>query len=612
MSRKAKLSLGILARTGALVLALGLAACGDDEGAVGPKPAADAASGTDVQQPGLDTVDAGPETEVTPGTDAAIDQAGDVAAACPGSAGCACADDKACGTGGKCLATASGKTCAKTCTSTCDAGFVCKKVEAADTATFCVPSLLTVCAPCSAHKDCQVAGQTDALCLSYGDAGKFCGGACTDDASCGSEYACVEVTDEGKTSKQCKLKAAQAVCSCSAWAKSAGTQTECKSSNAEGSCGATRKCAADGLEVCKAATPVAETCNGQDDNCDGKTDVLAATATCSVEAFKDGGSGKACTKDADCTDAGEACDEAAAKCKTLLGKCTGSKPTCGADGKLVCDAAPPAGETCNGKDDDCNGATDEGLCDDSNACTDNVCDGKACSNPANSAPCDDKNACTSGDACDKGNCTGKAKDCDDKDACTADSCDTNSGSCATKNYEGSCSDSNACTGGDVCGLATGGAWTCLPGANAVKCDDNNVCTDDSCDGQKGCQNKPNAGTAPCYGGPGGTQDIGLCKAGSKQCKDGALGSTCVGEVLPTATEACNGVDDSCNGQVDEGCKPTSISLSFSNAYLAGQSGKLSLQLVLGPSGPAGKAEGSGKLAIDFGFFAWLKAATGLK
>ena len=60
----------------------------------------------------------------------------------------------------------------------------------------------------------------------------------------------------------------------------------------------------------------------------------------------------------------------------------------------------------------------------------------------------------------------------------------------------------------------------------------------------------NGATQPCYSGPAGTQGMGLCVGGTQTCAEGKWGA-CTGEVLP-ATEACNGTDDDCNGQVDDG------------------------------------------------------------
>jgi serine/threonine protein kinase len=56
-------------------------------------------------------------------------------------------------------------------------------------------------------------------------------------------------------------------------------------------------------------------------------------------------------------------------------------------------------------------------------------------------------------------------------------------------------------------------------------------------------------TRPCYTGPVGTRDIGICRAGVQHCRDGSLGD-CTGQILPKP-ELCNGLDDNCNGQIDE-------------------------------------------------------------
>ncbi|HEX5754407.1 MAG TPA: MopE-related protein [Archangium sp.] len=70
--------------------------------------------------------------------------------------------------------------------------------------------------------------------------------------------------------------------------------------------------------------------------------------------------------------------------------------------------------------------------------------------------------------------------------------------------------------------------------------------DDNCNGQL-----DDLTAASCYTGPEGTKDVGGCKAGRVTC--GADGSmVCTGEVLPASAESCNGVDDDCDGETDEG------------------------------------------------------------
>lgn len=50
--------------------------------------------------------------------------------------------------------------------------------------------------------------------------------------------------------------------------------------------------------------------------------------------------------------------------------------------------------------------------------------------------------------------------------------------------------------------------------------------------------------------------LGACRAGVRACSGGAWGPC--SEVLPAASESCNGVDDNCNGMIDEGCAASCI------------------------------------------------------
>ncbi|MEZ4466965.1 MAG: MopE-related protein, partial [bacterium] len=54
---------------------------------------------------------------------------------------------------------------------------------------------------------------------------------------------------------------------------------------------------------------------------------------------------------------------------------------------------------------------------------------------------------------------------------------------------------------------------------------------------------------PCYDGPEGTEGVGACLGGRRICADGAFGA-CMGAVLP-GDERCNAADDDCDGTIDE-------------------------------------------------------------
>ncbi len=171
--------------------------------------------------------------------------------------------------------------------------------------------------------------------------------------------------------------------------------------------------------------------------------------------------------------------------------------------------------------------------------------------------CDDGNACTVDDQsegewhageCQYGECIGTARDCDDADPCTIDGCDPASG--CTHEPDPGCSTVECTTHDD--------------------CDDGDSCTDDSCvDGV--CQHDPvppvcnaqsPAAAAKCVGEPVGTivqlndktckrcrQEPGQSGC-SVSCDVGGPSVECPGCVPDI--EVCNGLDDDCDGEVDEG------------------------------------------------------------
>lgn len=101
-------------------------------------------------------------------------------------------------------------------------------------------------------------------------------------------------------------------------------------------------------------------------------------------------------------------------------------------------------------------------------------------------------------------------DCKDREhgVCETVYCDTEKGVCATKPLADyiACDDGDVCTMHDYCL-----SGKCNPGF-ARKCDDNQACTDDTCDPQNGCQYSNKADGAFCDDGNAFTQND-ACKAG---------------------------------------------------------------------------------------------------
>ena len=164
----------------------------------------------------------------------------------------------------------------------------------------------------------------------------------------------------------------------------------------------------------------------------------------------------------------------------------------------------------------CTGGTSKD-CTDGDDCTDESCDPtQGCLIKFNTAACEDGLKCTVGDKCQAGACTaGPVKSCNDDNACTDDSCNPATGQCQTVNNSANCDDGNACTVGDVCSEGTcagsGNPACCLSNND---CDDGLPCTTDSCNTQTGfCTHSPASGT-PCNADNDGCTAGDFCSAGN--------------------------------------------------------------------------------------------------
>ena len=289
--------------------------------------------------------------------------------------------------------------------------------------------------------------------------------------------------------------------------------------------------------------PADETCNGKDDDCNGEADDLpdigCGVGQCQVTV-------PACTngQDTTCTPgqpALEICDGLDNDCDQQTDESfpnqgaacdTGNPGVCGpgslacVNGAEVCQGANMGGqEQCNGTDDDCNGIVDDNVPGTGGACSTGY-----------------PGVCGPGVVA----CIGALIDCYSVVSASPEICDGLDNDCDGATDQGDPGGGAACDTGDP-GICGPGVLHCVNGA--VQCVANQlgaseICNglDDDCDG------------APDDGNPGGgiacaTGVPGICATGVTNCTNGAI--VCDQTVLPQA-ESCNGIDDDCDGAVDDG------------------------------------------------------------
>ncbi|MFO7567494.1 MAG: choice-of-anchor L domain-containing protein [Enhygromyxa sp.] len=232
-------------------------------------------------------------------------------------------------------------------------------------------------------------------------------------------------------------------------------------------------------------------------------------------------------------------------------------PPCQSDADCVDNDAP----ICDGNGECVPCTPDNDVCAIGQYCTnDNVCvvgclDDQDC---PNDLVCGDNNTCTGcvmdahcplGSICDAGDCVPGCTDqqpCQDGFSCCGGDCKdlTND-----PEYCGSCD--NSCpdfpNAEDMC---VGGM--CTPGACEGLWND--------CDGDpnNGCETQAQCACVPgeeisCYTGfPANTEGVGVCKAGTRTCNAMGTGyGACVGQVIPGSEICNNNLDDNCNGEIDE-------------------------------------------------------------
>jgi hypothetical protein len=255
-------------------------------------------------------------------------------------------------------------------------------------------------------------------------------------------------------------------------------------------------------------------------------------------------------------------------------------PPCGALGEVCCPKETCADSTLDCINDECHSASTGDLgkgCTDAGACASGVClgvEGDEAGADAGAVPAVCTNACSPdagtlyandaglGDRCLVGwtcgqspgsstpvcTCTRSAEVCNGKD----DDCD---------GVVDNGTSGNTCTTGKL-GVCAAGTTTCasgVPGCAQKTQPTTEVCNglDDDCDGVV------DNGTT---GGACSTGQKGVCAAGTTTCVSGVAGCA---ETTAASAEVCNGLDDDCDGNIDNGTTGKSCSTGKPGVCAAG-------------------------------------------
>ena len=187
----------------------------------------------------------------------------------------------------------------------------------------------------------------------------------------------------------------------------------------------------------------------------------------------------------------------------------------------------------------CSGPAD---CDDGDPCTDDRCfEAMRCEHDPLDGP-----SCGLDGVCQSGLCVPAGCGNGTVDMAVGEQCDPPDGAGCMPNCQWQCEIDAQCEDGDVCN----GVSTCdlashkCQGTSDLVCDDANACTLDSCDALAGC----------LYA----IEDVDGDGHAAMLCGDDCDDADA--SVHPGAPETCNGIDDDCNGAVDD--NPATISWFF--------------------------------------------------
>ncbi|MBX3250020.1 MAG: SUMF1/EgtB/PvdO family nonheme iron enzyme, partial [Myxococcales bacterium] len=340
-----------------------------------------------------------------------------------------------------------------------------------------------------------------------------------------------------------------------------------------------------GTLVCEGGVgPVAEVCNGIDDNCDGVidegnpggggtcgTDVgacspgtlqcLAGSLSCIGATL---GSAELCNGiDDDCDGSiDEGNPGGGAACGSDVGRCSFGMLQC-LGGALACQGGTgPVVETCNGVDDDCDGTVDEGF--------DLLNDLRNCGACGNTCAFTNAVATCSAGSCVLAGCDAGWRDLDGNpangceyacDFAGAEICNGRDDDCDGVIDEALAAPANFCNPNGVCAGTTAtcagvAGWRCNYPASYEETEETCDGLDNDCDGLVD-EPFPALGTS-CSNG------VGACRrSGALVCNGAGDGLVCNAPVAGApAAEQCNGIDDDCDGLIDENPGSLAPTVSF--------------------------------------------------